>query len=342
MSPRRAGGGRQLGLFGPADPAGVGSAAVDPALTALGAALPETVRLGTSSWSFPGWAGLVYEREETPQRLARHGLAAYAQHPLLGCVGIDRTYYGPLPAAHFANLAAQVPASFRFIVKAHEACTWLRYPDLARYGRARGQANAHFLDPAYAAEQVVGPTAAGLGDRLGAVVFQFAPQAPLVGDGRRAFAERLQAFLARLPRGPVLAIEIRNRELLGPEYDAALTDTGAVHCLTAHPSMPPLDVQARVTGAERPGPLLIRWMLRPGLRYEAARARYQPFDRLVDPDAATRGTIAALVSARARRGETAYVTVNNKAEGSAPRSIERLATAIAAAPPEPAEPVRRA
>jgi hypothetical protein len=32
--------------------------------------------LGTSSWTLPGWKGLVYDREATPARLSREGLAA--------------------------------------------------------------------------------------------------------------------------------------------------------------------------------------------------------------------------------------------------------------------------
>jgi uncharacterized protein YecE (DUF72 family) len=35
----------------------------------------------------------------TTRRLARTGLRAYAQHPLLRSVGIDRTYYAPIQAS---------------------------------------------------------------------------------------------------------------------------------------------------------------------------------------------------------------------------------------------------
>ena len=59
--------------------------------------LPADVYFGTSSWSFPGWAGIVYSRERTTSDLARNGLREYAQHPLLKTVGIDRSYYAPVP-----------------------------------------------------------------------------------------------------------------------------------------------------------------------------------------------------------------------------------------------------
>jgi len=44
--------------------------------------LPSDIRLGTSSWFFPGWRGLVYEGIHPQAMLSRKGLAAYAQIPL--------------------------------------------------------------------------------------------------------------------------------------------------------------------------------------------------------------------------------------------------------------------
>ena len=82
----------QLDMFGapPAPTRGAIEPAVADADTArLGAALPADVRLGTSSWSFPGWAGVVYRDVATEAALAKGGLGAYAAHPLLGAVGVD-------------------------------------------------------------------------------------------------------------------------------------------------------------------------------------------------------------------------------------------------------------
>ena len=122
----------QLDLFQPpvvaAPPPVVGSAAVPAAVAAVAAQLPPGLYLGTSSWSFPGWQGLVYDRQASPSHLARHGLAAYAQHPLLRAVGLDRTYYAPLAATDFAVYAEAVPEHFRFVVKAYALCTQASLP----------------------------------------------------------------------------------------------------------------------------------------------------------------------------------------------------------------------
>src|SRR5690606_25191915 len=79
---------------------------------ALGERIPPLVRFGTSSWTFPGWSGLVYRRPRTQAELARDGLREYARYPLFGTVGIDRSYYAPLAADDLKRYAAQLPPGF--------------------------------------------------------------------------------------------------------------------------------------------------------------------------------------------------------------------------------------
>ena len=56
---------------------------------------------------------------------------------------------------------------------------------------------------------------------------------------------------------------------------------------------------------------------------------YGDFDRLVDPDPQTRATLARVMAATADAGLPVYVTLGNKAEGSAPLSVVELAQAVA-------------
>lgn len=359
---------RQLELFGPAaqpgaagaEPAGsaresaagpapsapqkrarggvVGSAPVAPDLVEVARRLPAEIRLGTSSWTFPGWAGILYDHKTSESALAHSGLAAYARHPLLRAVGIDRTYYAPITADEYARYAAQTPDDFRFLVKAHEWCLLPKFPRLDRYGARAGQPNEHFLSPRYAIDEMIGPMAAGLGVKAGPLVFQFTPLNVKALGGPERFLDCLGAFLAALPAGPLYAVELRNRDLFVPRYAEVLAATGAAHCFTVHPGAPPIAEQAALLGAPGPtagrpgagGALVVRWMLHSGLMYEEARERYAPFDRLVDEDAASRLAIAELAIATAARRNPVYVIANNKAEGSAPLTLFRLAREIAA------------
>jgi uncharacterized protein YecE (DUF72 family) len=308
---------------------GVEPAQVTADLRALAARLPASLRIGTSSWSFPGWKGIVYGASASKSQLARGGLQAYARHPLLRMAGIDRTYYAPLPASELASYAAVVSEDFRFLMKAHETCTVARFPNHPRYGDAGGSANALFLDSTYAADNVVAPFVEGLGLKGGPLLFQFAPQDLTAAGGPVRFIDRLHRFLDALPRGPLYAVELRETRLLSPAYRDVLAATGVSHCFNVHPTMPDIGIQADRVGMEFPA-IVVRWMLGRGMAYEQARERYSPFDRLVDEDAMSRSAIATRCIAALRRNRPAFVVINNKAEGSAPLSAFALAHAIAA------------
>jgi len=302
-------------------------ALADPAHHELSAKLSPDLRMGTMSWSFAGWRGLVYANDADPKSLADAGLTAYGQHPLLRTVEVDRSFYDPLPERYFQDIAAQVPEDFRFLVKAHEECTLARFPKHARYGKRQGESNPRFLDAAYAESAVVSQCASGLGSKLAALLFQFSPQD--AGDPG-AFADRLQAFLERLPRGVPYAVELRNPELLTKAYADALVASGALHAHNAWGAMPSVLAQARLIAPPARKPLIVRWLMRRGDEYQAAQARFQPFNRLTEPDLATRSDIATLVSKALAHAVPAFVLVNNTAEGCAPTSIAELARAVAA------------
>ncbi|TWT39941.1 hypothetical protein RAS1_43310 [Phycisphaerae bacterium RAS1] len=305
-------------------------AAVSDDVARLAQRLPPTIHLGTSSWTFPGWAGIVYSALATEAQLSNRGLGAYARHPLLRSVGIDRTYYAAIAAETFAAYARQTPAGFRFLIKAHELCVMPVFGVRNRYGRSRGEVNERFLEPEYASREIVRPCLEGLGEKAGAIVFQFSPMNVARLGGSAVFAERLAFFLEKLPRGALYAVELRNRELLTPEYVAVLQQHGAAHCFNVHPSMPSPAEQAQVAPVGEQSALVVRWMLHSGLAYEEAKDRYAPFDRLVDEDPPSRGAIALLALDAAAAGRPTLIIVNNKAEGSAPLSIISLARQICA------------
>jgi uncharacterized protein YecE (DUF72 family) len=320
----------QLGLF-PDEPASrtpaavVAPATVAPELIEIAGKLPANLRLGTSSWSFPGWDGIVYDRRTSQRVLAQQGLSAYAEHPLLRTVGVDRTFYRPIPAEDFRRYADVVPAGFRFLVKADRILTSPH--ELEGFGvRAT---NPRFLDARYAIEEVVAPVIEGLGPKAGPILFQFPPIAPNLVGGRGQFVERLQAFLAELPVGPTYAVEIRTPAFLTEEYADALRSVDAAHCFTVHPAMASLDRQLALIQSYQQPALVVRWMLHSGLQYEAAKERYEPFDRIVDADSDSRDRIAVAVMDALIAERDVFVIANNKAEGSAPLTVFELARRIA-------------
>jgi uncharacterized protein YecE (DUF72 family) len=318
----------QLGLFDEAPSALPRAVEGTPATDGhrkLARRLPAGLRLGTSSWTFPGWAGIVYDRPVAQTVLARDGLAAYAAHPLLRTVGLDRTYYRPVSAEEFRELSDSVPDDFRFLVKADRLLT--SPVDPGTFGVR--EPNPRFLDARYAAREVVEPMMEGLGSKAGPLLFQFSPIPPNLVGGTGPFLERLHGFLERLPEGPSYAVELRTPGFLTREYVQILEATGTAHCFNVHPAMASLERQLSLLQPYQQPVLVVRWMLHAGLGYEAAKDRYEPFDRIVDADdesldRITRAVFDALLAER-----SAYVVVNNKAEGSAPLTVFRLAERVA-------------
>ena len=319
---------RQLDLFRASEPVdGRVRPAETPAwLHGVAERLPRHLRLGTSSWSFPGWAGIVYDQPAPQSTLSREGLAAYAAHPLLRTVSIDRSYYGRIEESTYAQWADDVPAGFRFVIKVDRAVT---VPDLRSGSGAASLPNPLFLDPRQAESSTIAPALRGLGERAGVFLLQFSPFAARAVGGSRIFARRLGEFLNALPRGIPFAVEIRSPELFTPRLIETLAKTDAVYCHTVHPAMPGLAQQLAAVPANGFPRLVIRWMLHSGMRYDQARDHYHPFHRLVDEDPETRSLIAGACRHADRLDREAYVLINNKAEGSARLSATRLAESIA-------------
>ena len=149
--------------------------------------------------------------------------------------------------------------------------------------------------------------------------------------------QRIRTMLAALPAmrpvapEAVMAVEVRNPEFLTPDFVGILREAGATYCLGLHARMPTIDDQLPLQRALWPGPLVCRWNLnrRHGAYgYEDAKGLYEPFDKLVDSDSETRAALARVIVGTTGAGHNAYVTINNKAEGSAPLSVVALAEAI--------------
>lgn len=287
-------------------------------------ALPAPLRLGTSSWSFPGWLGLLYASDSDPKALSRHGLSAYASHGLR-TVSIDSGYYAPVPIERLRLYAGQVPDDFRFLLKAPAAVT--DAVERASTGQPQA-ANPGFLDAARAIDSAVQPLIEGLGERAGTLLFQFPPLGTGITANPRRFAEQLYRFLHRLPGGPSYAVEIRDAELLTPDLVEALRHGGASAVYAVHPRLPGLEMQRERFASLPPGPCILRWMLRPDRGYTQARQRYQPFDRLHEPDPDNRKQLVTLIIDALAHNREVMLIANNKAEGCAPLSLLAIATAL--------------
>lgn len=296
---------------------------------ALAEQLPATVHFGTSSWSFPGWSGIVYRRPRRQADLARDGLIEYARYPLFRTVGIDRSYYAPLTPDDLRRYAAQLPAGFPCCAKVP---AMFASPVIPGSGRASPSvANRDFLSTEGFIRDVLEPWSLWFSGHAGPFVLEIPPVPPGERLAPERFADTLYEFLHRLPRECLVGVELRDRRLLGDRYAQVLAATGALHVYNYWSAMPMPALQAQIVPPAQGAALMVRLLLRPGTKYESQREAFRPFNRLVDVDEGMRRDVVGLLHEAVQRSQPAYVLVNNKAEGSAPLTIRALAEQLVAA-----------
>jgi uncharacterized protein YecE (DUF72 family) len=306
---------KQIGLF-------LGAPAPPPlphldADRRLAARLPPRILAGPSTWTFPGWAGLVYPPGTGQKDLVDRGLEHASRYPLFRTVGIDRSHYAPLTDEELRAYAEQLPPGFPCVIKAWNALTIPAHPQT-------GEVNPAFLDPDVCEQRVLLPLAREFRDHVGAIVFQFPPLSPRDMPHPEAFAARLDAFLGALPTAFPYAVEIRNRGLLGAEYLEVLARHRVGHVLNLWERMPDVSRQLAIPGILTAPHVVCRLSIPPGNRYDDQKRKFAPFDKIVAPSESVRASIVELARACREMQRTLFITVNNKVEGSSPLTIRAL------------------
>lgn len=158
--------------------------------------------VGTSGYSYKEWKGNFYPKDLSDKQFLRY----YGER--FRTVEINNTFYRMPKESVLENWAAEVPADFRFVLKAPQRITHVQ--------RLKDSADSvgYFLR-----------TAGILQDRLGPFLFQLPPN--LKKD-----VARLRDFLALLPRACRPAFEFRHPTWFDDEVFALLRDRQAALCLS--------------------------------------------------------------------------------------------------------------
>jgi uncharacterized protein YecE (DUF72 family) len=160
------------------------------------------IRIGTSGWHYRHWRGPFYEEDWPAARM----LEFYARH--FDTVEINNSFYKLPSDSTFACWRDATPPGFCFAVKASRFITH----------------NKKLKDPESALARFL-PRAAVLRRKLGPILFQLPPL-------WKINVERLEAFLAALPRGHFrYAFEFRNPTWLAPEVYRTLQRYNAAFCI---------------------------------------------------------------------------------------------------------------
>jgi uncharacterized protein YecE (DUF72 family) len=180
-----------------------------------------TIRAGMGGWTFEPWDTSFY-----PSDLAKKRQLEYASRQV-PTIEVNGTYYSAFKPPTFAKWASETPDDFVFSLKA------IRFATNRRVLAEAGESVQRFLDSGVAE----------LGDKLGPILWQFAPT--------KKFDEAdLGAFLALLPEkqdGVRLrhAVEVRNDSFVVPEFAELLRKHNVAVVYADHEKYPAI---ADVTG----------------------------------------------------------------------------------------------
>ena len=288
------------------------------------------LRLGTCSWKYDSWKGLVYE----PGKAYRPNdyLVDYAKK--LDSVEVDQWFWSlfpeslrlPDPAA-VRLYAKSVPDDFVFSVKAPNALTLTHHyaKQTPAHAAFANKPNPHFLDHDLLC-QFLG-FLSPLKSKLGPIMFQFEYLNKQKMPAKEIFFERFGAFIDKAPKGYPYAVEIRNPNYYSPAFFDFLKDHGLGFVYLDGYYMPPIGQVFEKYQPETASFQVIR--LHGGDRLEIEGETGEVWNRIVAPKPGGLAAAAKIVRANAKKRVLTYLNLNNHYEGSAPLSIGRFLDVLA-------------
>ena len=295
-------------------------------LTALAA---EGIYLGTSSWKYPGWRGLLYDDSRyvyrgkfAESRFEKNCLAEYAE--VFKTVCLDAAYYQFPSEKYLSGLTSQVPTDFQFAFKVTEEITIKKFPNLPRHGHRAGKVNDNFLNAELFYNAFLKPCES-IRPQVGLLMFEFSRFYPSDYEQGREFVSDLDKFLGALPTGWPYAVEMRNKNWLQPDYFACLAKHNVTHVFNSWEAMPSVDEQMKLTGSRNsPGLCAARFLLKPGRKYEEAVKSFAPYDRVQEVNQAARDAGKKLIDEAKKEKKKTLIYVNNRLEGNALETIAAM------------------
>jgi uncharacterized protein YecE (DUF72 family) len=291
----------------------------------------QCVYIGTSSWKYPGWCGMIYDRARyeyrgkfAQTRFKRDCLAEYAQ--VFKTVCVDAAYYTFPSQQYLEGMVLQTPDDFRFGLKVTDAITIKKFPNLDRFGENAGKPNENFLNADLFAQAFLKPCETFRAN-IGLLMFEFSRFWPSDYEHGRDFITDIDKFLGQLPTGWPYGVEIRNRNWLTAEYFGCLARHRVTHVYNSWEAMPPVADQMALRGSRtNPDLVAARFLLKPGRKYEQAVKAFEPYDSIKEENPAARAAGRALIAEGQAAGpeRRTFIYVNNRLEGNAIATISGM------------------
>ena len=294
------------------------------------------VRFGTSTWTYEGWKGQVYLKDYpkgtfTKQCLSEYWRFLHNGSPLFHTVGNDSALYRLPTSQQLRAYRDQMPEGVEMCFKVWEDITVPQFAPHPRYGLKAGKPNPRFLDAQLFKDLVLAPFQdVRFQDCTGPFLFEFQRHGLSIAE----FCSKLDSFFSRLPNEFKYAVEIRNAGLLSPVYRKVLEAHGVAHVYNHWSYMPALAGQHKRMQETFTAPFTVLRLLTPlKMSYADAKKRAAPYTKIIAELPEMRRDTVMLIHQSIAQAKPAYVLVNNRSEGNAPKTIQDLVEMLRAAGP---------
>ena len=279
----------------------------------------ELVKIGTCSWKYPSWKGILYSND-----VGSNYLSEYAKH--YTTVEIDQWFWSlfagnkvvlPKPEV-VSNYIASVPSHFQFSVKVTNAITLTHH-----YSRNKNTplvTNPFFLsnDVFFEFLKLLHP----MKDYLGAFIFQFEYLNKQKMQSQMAFQEKFSTFIEKCPPSFNYCLETRNPNYLNEKYFHFLKSVNLSHVFLQGYYMPSIfDLYEKYHDLiERFSVIRLIGTDRKGIEKKSRGI----WNQLWEPKDEELNRLEIMIDDLLSKEVRLMINVNNHYEGSAPLTIERL------------------
>ncbi|WKZ69195.1 MAG: DUF72 domain-containing protein [Melioribacteraceae bacterium] len=277
------------------------------------------LRIGTCSWKYDSWKGLIYPNEPKINYLHE-----YSNH--YSTVEIDQWFWSlfgekkiNLPQLHdVETYTKSVDEDFRFSIKVPNSITLTHF-----YNRSKSdplKANPYFLSEELTNEFL--KTLEPMKDKLGPLMLQFEYLNKHKMKSQHDFQLQLANFCDKIIRNYLWGIEIRNPNYLNKTYFEFLKEYDLIPVFLQGYYMPPIfeliekfiDLLPKTVVIRLHGPD------RKGIEVKSGGE----WNKIIEPKDVELEKLVYIISLLLSKQIDIYINVNNHYEGSAPLTIKKI------------------
>ena len=278
-----------------------------------------TLRIGTCSWKYPSWKGMIYS-----EKSEQNYLEEYSQH--FNTVEIDQWFWSLitqnkvlLPKENdVTSYADSVPDDFKFTIKIPNSISLTHFYNQDRTKLLKP--NPHFLSAELFNNFL--ETLEPMSSKIGVLMFQFEYLNKQKMSGLEEFLDKFGSFIEKLDKKYTYGVELRNPNYLkDPFFEFLERNKLAMVFLQGYYMQPIWDVFKEFQSYIKTSAVIrLHGPDRSGIEEKTKSV----WNKIVEPKDEELNKVAEMIHSLTKKNVDLYINVNNHYEGSAPLTIEKI------------------